>query len=258
MKISEAIQRVQSLYSKGVESDDSRLTSRHIYNKLVSSRARVLEQSLKQRTPLSEWTYTTFNCVELEKVEGIECPCLPPAGCKVWRSKLELPKPIMGKYNESISWVMGVLDSGSKTVYLTQETLDSMRHVGSSRYTKDNPRYVISNGYLYVYGMTMSSSIDNIYVRMRMLVEDPIDTLALLHDCNQTADCSQADCPECVDYGTLEFSLDDAKTELVIDMALGELVSMFSASSQDLRNNMLDEKVPRDVQKTKSNTGQES
>ena len=35
MKIKEIIQRVQSLYSKGVQSDDTRLSDRHIYNKMV-------------------------------------------------------------------------------------------------------------------------------------------------------------------------------------------------------------------------------
>ena len=49
MKIGEIIQRIQSLYSKGVESDDTRLMSRHIYNKLLTVRARLISQDAKKK-----------------------------------------------------------------------------------------------------------------------------------------------------------------------------------------------------------------
>ena len=48
MKTEELIQRVQSLYSKGVQSDDSRLTSRHIYNKLTTVRAKLVTEEAKK------------------------------------------------------------------------------------------------------------------------------------------------------------------------------------------------------------------
>ena len=38
MIIGDIIQRIQSLYSKGVQSDDTRLKSRHIYNVLITNR----------------------------------------------------------------------------------------------------------------------------------------------------------------------------------------------------------------------------
>ena len=44
MTTGEVIQRIQSLYSKGVQSDDSRLRPRHIYNKLLSTTAKLYEQ----------------------------------------------------------------------------------------------------------------------------------------------------------------------------------------------------------------------
>ena len=40
---------VQSMYSHGVQSDDSRLSGRHIYSKLVSARARLIEKELKSQ-----------------------------------------------------------------------------------------------------------------------------------------------------------------------------------------------------------------
>ena len=246
---------MQSLYSIGVESDDARLTDRHVWNKLVSTRALIIKRALDKRQQLSEWNYTTFNCVKLVKAAAHECPCLPPKGCSVWKSSYALPKPLMGKYTDTISWVMGILNQGEQTIFLTQETQDSMRHVESNKYTANKPRYVIENNFLYVYGMAMSSQIDEIYVRLRMLVEDPTESTALLYDCNDVADCSNGNCPECQDVRELEFPLDEDKAEMVITMALDELFRLFSASTQDYRNNDIDDKAPQNV-KTNRDGGQ--
>ena len=48
MEVGKIVQRIQSLYSKGVESDDTRLMSRHIYNKLLTVRARLISQDAKR------------------------------------------------------------------------------------------------------------------------------------------------------------------------------------------------------------------
>ena len=40
--IGEIIERIQSAYSKGVKTDDSRLSSRHIYSKIKSVRNRLV------------------------------------------------------------------------------------------------------------------------------------------------------------------------------------------------------------------------
>ena len=48
MKIGEIAQRVQSLYSRGVESDDTRLMQRHIYNKLLTTRAKLISEQAKK------------------------------------------------------------------------------------------------------------------------------------------------------------------------------------------------------------------
>ena len=75
MKIGEIVQRVQSLYSKGVHSDDSRLSARHIYNKLLTVRARLISQEAKKKQKISQWNYQTISCIELIKVPAHECPC---------------------------------------------------------------------------------------------------------------------------------------------------------------------------------------
>jgi len=57
MTIKEIIQRVQSLYSKGVQSDDVRLEDRHIYNKMITVRSKLISQEAKKRQKINQWNY---------------------------------------------------------------------------------------------------------------------------------------------------------------------------------------------------------
>jgi len=54
MKVEEAIQRVQSMYSRGLQSKDSRLSSRHIYSALCSGRATLIQQQIDKGQKLSD------------------------------------------------------------------------------------------------------------------------------------------------------------------------------------------------------------
>jgi len=87
MKINELIQRIQSLYSKGVQSDDTRLSNRHVYNKIKTVRSKLVSQEAKKKQKISSWNYQPIPCIELIKVDAHDCPCIPPVGCKILRSK---------------------------------------------------------------------------------------------------------------------------------------------------------------------------
>src|SRR5690606_3881012 len=108
MKLRDLIQRVQSGYNKGVQSDDARLSNRHVYNKLVTSRQRLISQQLRKRQFISDWNYVILPCVELIKVPAHECPCLPPVGCSVYGTKHPLPKPLTDLSSHRIAWVMSI------------------------------------------------------------------------------------------------------------------------------------------------------
>ena len=105
MIVKELIQRVQALYSKGVKSDDSRLSSRHIYNKLLSVRARLISQEAKKKQRISQWNYQTIPCIKMIEVPAHDCPCLPPIGCKILRSEHKIPSPLSGLSGDLIDWV---------------------------------------------------------------------------------------------------------------------------------------------------------
>src|SRR5690606_20582736 len=108
MTTGEIIQRIQSLYSKGVNSDDSRLSNRHIYNKLLTVRSRIISQEAKKKQRISSWNYQTIPCIELIKVEAHNCPCIPPLGCQILRSRYPLPKPLSGLSGELIKNVTSI------------------------------------------------------------------------------------------------------------------------------------------------------
>ena len=105
MLVSEVIQRIQSLYSKGAQSDDSRLTSRHIYNKMLTVRSKLLSQEAKKKQRVSQWNFQTISCVELIEAPVHECPCVPPIGCKIYRTREPLPEPLTNLNNHLIQSV---------------------------------------------------------------------------------------------------------------------------------------------------------
>ena len=49
MRVGDIIQRIQSLYSKGSQSDDTRLTPRHIYNKMLTVRSKLISEGAKKK-----------------------------------------------------------------------------------------------------------------------------------------------------------------------------------------------------------------
>ena len=50
----EVISRIQSMYSKGTASDDTRLSARHIYSKMKTSRSFLLKRELDRRKSKSD------------------------------------------------------------------------------------------------------------------------------------------------------------------------------------------------------------
>ena len=130
MKIGEISQRVQSLYSKGVSSDDSRLSSRHIYNKLLTTRAKLISEQAKKKQRVSQWNYQVISCIELIKVPAHECPCLPPIGCDMLRSKYKLPKPLSGLSGSLIQTVT-TIDRGKK---LNEVSMNAVKSLTGNKY----------------------------------------------------------------------------------------------------------------------------
>lgn len=227
MKIGEIVQRIQSLYSKGVESDDARLMQRHIYNKLLTTRARLISEQAKKKQRISQWNYQVIPCIELVKVSAQECPCLPPIGCDMMRSKYKLPKPLSGLSGSLIQTVT-TLDRGQK---LNEVSMNAVRSLAGNKYSSKNINYFIEQGYLYI---TTPSKIQ--FVRLVGLFEDPIAAKTFENYCKENC----TDCVECIDYQEEEFPIDNDTIDVLIELTVQELIVLFGQSQQDNTNDSND------------------
>lgn len=226
MLIKEAIQRVQSLYSKGVQSDDSRLSARHIYSKLKSSRARLIKQKLDKNQIISNWNTQILPCVEMELAPQHECPCLPPIGCKILKSKYPLPKPLNSRNRQLIIYVTSI--DGS-TIY-AETTWTEKKYKKANKYTANKLDYYIKNDYLY-----LTHKGGPKVVTVAGVFEDPVEAAGFTSYCEGAINCLEP-----LDS---EFPIDEDQTDTLIEMATKELVVLFSQNKEDLTNDSKDSVV---------------
>ena len=219
MKIGEVIQRVQSLYSKGAQSDSTRLTSKHIYNKILSTRSRLLSQEAKKKQKISDWNFQTIPCIELIEVSASDCPCIPCFGCKVLRTKYELPKPLTNLNGHIISWVLSEDDN----IRFDESNRLELRHIMGNKYTSKEPKYLIDNNYGYFYGRNLPK-----IVKVRLLLEDPIEILTFPSYCGINTSM------ECMSPLDMEFPMDADLVDTLIEMCVKELIVVFGEATEDL------------------------
>lgn len=229
MKVEEIIQRVQSLYSKGVQSDDTRLSSRHIYSVLLSVRSMLITQKINKRQFLSRWIYQTLNCVELIKAEPYECPCLPSIGCEILRTKFPLPKPLSGLIQGHIIDSVTSLDG---SIIYSETTWKAKKYKKGNKYTADKPDYYIKDDYLYI-----TTSRGPKAIAISGIFEDPVEVESYPNI------CGNEDCKECIDCGSAlskDFQIDKDMERSLIQLASEELLELFSRGREDITNNSKD------------------
>lgn len=222
MKIREIIQRIKTIYSKGVSSDDSRLSSRYLYSKMISLRAKLILEQANKKQKVSQWNYQTIPCIELIEVPKHLCPCVPPSGCTILRSKHILPSPITGL---SSSLIQGVYDIEGNT-RIEPQSINSIRFSRGNKFTSKEPKYFIEQGYLYVI-----TPLELNLVKVVGLFEDPILVKTYETFCN---DCK--DCVSCIDYNEEEFPLDLSLVEPLIQLLTQEIAELFLKITEDTRN----------------------
>lgn len=229
MVIREIIQRVLSAYSKGVQSDDVRLTKRHIYNKLLTTRALLLSREAKQKRKISNWNYVTLPCVEIIEVPyNEECPCIPTVGCNMYRSKYKLPRPIISLVGHMIKSITSL----DKNIKFTEMTLNQSIYSSGSKYAKKTNRYILENGYLYI-----ESPTPPIIVRVEILPEDVVEARNFINYCNPTEDTCLVDILE------TDFPIDGSLIDALIQLTYEELITGFQKSLQDSTNDSRDNAI---------------
>ena len=225
MLISEVIQRVQSLYSKGCQSDDSRLTSRHIYNKLLSVRSRLIYQKVNKRQMISTWSYQVINCAELIKAPISECPCLPVGACAILRTKHKLPKPINSLDKHVISSV-STLDGETMFDYTSWAL---MKYSAGNKYTSKKPGWYIKDEYMYITNLKTLKAIT-----IMALFDDPAEVERFPSACCDTV---EEDCDCMLDK---LFPIDSDLIDPMIELSVSELIEMFNGNREDQTNDAKD------------------
>lgn len=231
MILGELIQRVQSLYSKGVQSDDSRLYPGHIYSKLASVRAMLIFQKSNKKQIISPWNYQTLPCIQLEMVSPNDCPCVPAIGCKVARTAFRLPEAINNMDGSLIQFVSSIEGS----IEYSESTWEEQKYKGGRKYTKSKSEYYIRDQYLY---LNMKSDSPGT-ISLTGLFLDPILASTFPSICD---DCSE--CQSCDSFYDLDFPIDNELIEPLLQMTTQELVIMFSQLSYDDSNDNKDNIAP--------------
>ena len=219
MNTLKVIERIQSLYSKGVASDGTPLSSRHIYNKLMTVRQRLIAQQIKKRQKVSDWNYTVLPCVELIRVPNHECSCLADLGCDVYRTKYPLPKILTDLNRHMIDYVMSI-ENGMR-FDATDRT--SVLYLKGNKYTSTKVKYLLENSHLY-FPLPESPGV----VKIKLLAEDPVEAS------KYPSLCPCENCEDCKEYADVEFPIDGDMLELVITMSAGELLG--SSPQQEQQN----------------------
>lgn len=230
MYIKEIIERIQSLYSRGVSSDESRLSDRHVYNKVLSVRMQLLSQQLKKKQRISDWNYSVLPCVELIKVPNHECPCLGDLGCDVYRTKLPIPRVLTDSNRHYIEFVMSV-ENGMR---IEETTRQGVMYLKGNKYTGTKPKYLFENGYLY-FPVKKSPGV----VKIKLLAEDPLEAMHYPSLCD---DCQE--CTDCIAAYEHEFNIDGDLIEPLIDICVQEIIVIFGQRSEDKANNSRDIQRP--------------
>lgn len=223
-KLENLIQRVQSLYSRGVQSDDTRLRSRHIYHKLKSIRSRLISQKISKKQKISDWSYQYLPCVELVRAPANECLCLPSPGCLVLRTKHPLPRPLTSLSGHIIKSVTSI--DGS--VIFNPTTFDAVKYNKGSRYGSKSALYYYFNGYIYIINTTAIK-----VATIVGLFEDPVEVEKFPSICDE--DCE--DCENCDSALEAPFPIDGDLVDPLIELSAEELIGQFKQSRQDKTNN---------------------
>lgn len=222
----EIIQRIQVLYSKGTPSDDTRLSNRLIYSKLVSVRSRLISQLAKDKKKINQWNFQTLPCVELILAPIHECPCVPSDTCKILRSKWKIPK-ILTDLNRHLIQSVTSLDG---SIQFSETTWKEVKYQSGNKYAKTMPQYYFKDEYLYIVN---NKEIE--VITMTALFSDPSEPMLFPSYC--TTEVEQ-DCTSPLDK---EFPMDNELIDGLIQIANNELVIMFSQMNADNLNSASDD-----------------
>lgn len=220
MTVREITDRVQSIYSRGVQSDDSRLRRRLIYNKLVSAAAKAYIKFKQDGGRSDSWDRIGIPCVTLQEAPIHECECLPPVGKKFWRSTHKIP--------EALDKLTVTTLGGD--IHMSVITWEERKNKKYNKYTANKPAAWIRNGYLYLTGNPDKTPL----ITLEAVWKDPVSVQEFKAYCT---DCGLGKKVEtCFSALDVDFPIPSRIEENVIQEAHKEIIGLFNRQPQDKVN----------------------
>jgi len=211
LKNGEVIQRVLSLFNKGVHTNQNRWTKKYIYNKLVTIRGVLLQQQAYKKYRLPLESYQLLECIEMEKAPLSECNCIPPdllPHISVYRSVKKIPYILKSQQNYLINDITTV----SGEVRLDLSTFSSLNYYKGKKYGKSRPFVFFYNNYLWLINAEYS------LLQIRAIFTFPTDVYEFNNcGCEQVEDCQS--------YLEKSFPFPISNIDTLIAMAVQELVN---------------------------------
>ncbi len=169
--VENVLAQIQTEYSKGINSDSSQLSYRYAYSKALTIRAKLISQKAKNKQRISDNCYISLHCVKMIKVEASTCPFILPSGYTATRSEKRLPKGV-SDYNEDLIKRVGtVIPLQGKMTDFSPTTKEKLKYHTGLKYTgTNNKKYLIEDGYLYLY-----ADVCPMYLEVTMVPYDPYE-----------------------------------------------------------------------------------
>jgi hypothetical protein len=218
------IEDIQTLYSRGVASQDSALSSAYIYSELINVRNFLVVAQAKKRQKISDLNYSLIYKLEMQPLNTLECLNLD-VNCQQYKSVHQIPSPLSDLNVHLFNYVMPINVSRRYDEINRNEVL----YLKGNKYTKNNPKFIFEDGHLYVLGECPK------YLRVKYLSKDPVNTELFNKICNQE---------EC-DFNiyNYEFPIEPDLVEVLKEMVTKRLVDKFLQIPEDSRNDNTDNRT---------------
>ena len=232
MKLSEHIYHIKEILSKGLPSDDFRLSNRHCYFIIKYIRAELIKQKLDTGRKVSPFNYQSIPCYKLEYKPITDCTCYT-TDCKALQGVCNLPNIITDSSATSGLAIEGVWNIGLNQKY-NYTSIDKLRNYKYTRTKKDSKTYFIHPNST---GQTLfvqdEPQLEVVFIKA--IFEDPMVISEL--DCGA---CSKEDGSSCYDPLNDDFPMDASMVRVMYKMAYEELLGIMMKMPNDGSNNAQD------------------
>lgn len=203
MILGDIIQRISSLYSRGIERNSNKLSERHIYNKIITIRSLLLHRKINKKQKISIQNYQTLSMALDNDVSN-----------NVIRTENFVPNIV----NSFDNYLIDFVGNWDESVLYSRVSSLEFRYRNANKYTKSLPVYTINDRHIYV------NEYDDGLISIKALFEDPLEVYRL------------QDRYKCVSSLDLEFPIDSTLLDSLVQLCVEELIMLFQSPKNEKEN----------------------